>query len=120
MIAGSLRLADLSLPAKIMLTPFLALIGCGYLVAVLNIYYHHHNADLEPALTLNDLRRVYHGLDKQVTAESAVRIPSKMEQMVSPGGEMRDNLEKGGEPAIRALTAWLERGSREAEFASRC
>ncbi len=38
--------------------------------------------------------------------------------MVRPGGPMRKHLEKGGEPAIRGLIAWLEGGSDEASFTS--
>ena len=57
------RLVDLPLPAKVTLTAFLALIGSGYLVSALNIFEHHHEADLEPGLTLDDLRRVYHRAD---------------------------------------------------------
>jgi hypothetical protein len=117
MTAPPVRLVALPLPAKLLLTAFLALIGVGYFVALLNIYEHHHDADLDPALTINDLRRVYHGIDKQVTSETRARTPSKMEEMVSPDGKMRKNLEKGGEPAIRALTFWLQHDAKEADFA---
>ncbi len=111
-----LRLVDLPRPAKVMLTAFLALLGVGYLVSVLNIYEHHQDADLEPGLTLNDLRRVYHGLEKQVTSEVRATTPAPMLRMVAPGGKMRKFLERGGEPAVRVLTSWLEAGAPEADF----
>jgi hypothetical protein len=117
MTTGFLRLANLPLPAKLLLTPFLALIGVGYFVALLNIYEHHADADLEPGLTFNDLRRVYHGIDKAVTSKTQERNPSPMQKMTSPGGKMRPKLEKGGEAAVRALTSWLADGAKEADFA---
>jgi hypothetical protein len=111
-----LRLAELPTAAKVPLTAFLALIGAGYFVAILNIYEHHHEADLESGLTFDDLRRVYHGLDKEVTSRTRQRIPSKMETMVRPGGAMRPYLEEGGEATIVALTSWLQGGAEEAGF----
>lgn len=118
MSASNWRLANLPLSAKIMLTAFLALLGCGYFFAIGNIYEKHHEADLEPGLTIDDLRRTYHGLEKTVTEENQTRLPSTMERVVAPGGIMRMYLELGGEPAVRALTTWLDRGSPEADFAT--
>lgn len=117
MMPGAVRLVNLPMPAKLLLTPFLALIGCGYFVALLNIYEHHVEADLEPGLSLNDLRRVYHGIDKLVTSQTQLRNPSPMQKMTAPDGEMRPKLEKGGERAVRALTRWLADGAKEADFA---
>jgi hypothetical protein len=110
------RLADLPLPARLLLTPFLALIGVGYFVALLNIYEHHADADLEPGLSFNDLRRVYHGLEKPVSSTTQQRNPSPMQKMTAPGGKMRPKLEKGGEAAVRALTSWLADGAKESDF----
>lgn len=111
------RLANLPVAAKVMLSAFLALVGLGYLIAVGNIYEHHAEADLEPGISMNDLRRVYHGIEKEVTAEVHTRLPSPMLLMVRPGGKMRKHLERGGEPAIRSLMGWLETGAKESAFA---
>ena len=116
MFNSSLRLADLPVSAKVLLTAFLALIGTGYLVGLRNIYEHHHEADLEPGMTVDDLRRVYHGLDKEVSSEGRERFPSLMERMVRPGGPMRKYLERGGPQSTAVLTSWLEQGATEAEF----
>ncbi len=113
---GSIRLADLSLPAKMALTVFRALMGAGYLVAALNIYEHNHDADGDPAMTPDDLRAVYHGLDKVVTAETRLSLPSPMLKQISPGGAMRSFLEKGGEAATRVLVTWVRDGAKEADF----
>ncbi len=114
---GSLRLADLPFSGKLLVTAFLALIGVGYLIGVRNIFEHHSEADLQPGLTVDDLRRNYHGLEVESTSDARKHTPSIMEKMVRPGGPMRKFLEKGGEPAIRGLTAWLEGGSEEEAFA---
>lgn len=113
---SNLRLAHLPVGAKLMLTAFLALLGCGYLVAVRNIYEKHHEADLEPAMSIDDLRRTYHGLEKTITSESRPRTPSVMELMVKPGGPMRAYLEQGGPKAVRTLMHWLETGAEQAAF----
>ncbi len=112
----SFRLVNLSTAAKTLLTTFLLLMGVGYLVALTNIWEHHHDADLEPGLSFDDLRRVYHGLDKQTEPQELEHQPSLMEKMIRPDGLMRKNLEKGGEAAIRALTSWLRGGSKEVDF----
>jgi mono/diheme cytochrome c family protein len=117
-VPSSFRLADLSLAAKVTLTLFLALIGFGYLVAVANIYYQQKDADLEPGLTLDDLKRTYHGLEKEVTTDMRPMRASDMLEHVRPGGKMRKYLEKGGPPAIRTLMAWLEAGASEGTFAT--
>ena len=113
----SLRVASLPLPARIMVTLFLLLVGSGYLVATANIYLQHQDADLEPGLTPADLQRTFHGLEKEVTPETPVTVTSQMLEQVRPGGKMRKFLEKGGEPAIQALVSWLEGGAKEEDFA---
>ena len=112
----SFRLARLSAPAKMMITLFLALIGSGYLVATANIYLQNENADLEPGLTLDDLKRNFHGLEKIVTPDAKVTVNSTMLEQVREGGDMREHLDPGGEPAIRALISWLEKSATEADF----
>lgn len=110
------HLPSLSLPAKLMLTLFLFLMGTGVLVSLANIYFHHHDADLDPALTTDDIRRVFHGMNKTVTTQQGTVKPSEMLKEVSPGGKMRKHLEAGGPAAVRSLVAWLETGAKEADF----
>lgn len=99
-----------------MLTLFLFLMGAGVLVSQANIYHHHHDADLDPELTVDDIRRTFHGMEKMVTAQENTAKPSEMLKEVSPGGRMREYLEAGGPPAVRSLTTWLESGGKEADF----
>jgi hypothetical protein len=40
-----------------------------------------------------------------------------MLKQVRPGGDMREYLDKGGEPAVRGLITWLENAAPETEFA---
>ena len=111
------RLADLPTSAKLMITAFAVLIGCGYLMAAYNIYERHNDADLEPGLTLADLQRVYHGLERTATHEVRKRTPSMMERMVQPGAPMRRHLEQGGPDAVAVLTDWLADDAPQADFA---
>ncbi len=113
----SMRLSRLSLPAKLLITLFLGLVGPGYLVGSANIMLQHEDADLEPGLSLDDLRRTFHGLEKTVTPDAEITVHSVMLEEVSPEGEMREYLEKGGEGAVRSLVGWLEDASKEETFA---
>ncbi|MFV1968376.1 MAG: hypothetical protein ACC628_23365 [Pirellulaceae bacterium] len=113
----SLRLARLSLAGKLLVTLFLLLVGPGYLCATANIFFQHQDADLEPGLTLDDLRRTFHGLEKEITPEAKITVTSHMLEHVRPGGEMREYLDRGGEPSIRALITWLEAGAKKEDFA---
>lgn len=107
----SMRLARLSLPAKVLVTLFLGLVGLGYLVATANIYFQHKDADGNPTPGLDDLRKTFHGIEKQVVTGST------MLDQVRPSGDMYEYLELGGETEIRALTSWLEGGAKEEDFA---
>ena len=112
----SMRLARLSLPAKLLVTLFLLLVGVGYLVTTANLYLQHQDADLEPGLSPDDLKRTFHGLEKEVSPEAQVSVRSRMLDQIQPGGKMRKFLERGGEPAIRSLESWLKEGVKEQDF----
>ncbi|MGQ9591073.1 MAG: hypothetical protein ACUVYA_12350 [Planctomycetota bacterium] len=116
---NAFRLCRLPAAVKATLTAYLALVSLGYLVGTANIYFRHRENDLEPGLGPNDLVRHFHGLRKTVSARSEVPRRSPMLAQVEPGGGMRANLERGGEPAVRTLIRWLERGALEEEFARR-
>ena len=116
---NSLRLADLPVSGKLLVTLFLLIVGPGFLVATANIYFQHQDADLEPGLSVDDLRRTFHGMEKTVTPDATILVNSTMLEQVRPGGDMREHLEMGGEPAIRALTTWLEGGAKEEDFATK-
>lgn len=110
------RLPALSLGAKLTLTLFLLLVGGGYLVAVAKIYVWHNAADGVPGMSPDDLRAVFHGLEREVTEEVRNTLASEMLREVRPGGGMRRYLMRGGESAERALIGWLESGASEADF----
>ncbi|MHC4064313.1 MAG: hypothetical protein ACYSUI_07410 [Planctomycetota bacterium] len=115
----SLRLRGLPTAARVLLTAFLLLITAGYLAALGNLYHRHELADEREGLTFSDLRAHFHGLDAEPandTGASAALPPSRMLQMVQPGGEMRKHLTKGGPPAVRALTGWLRGGALDEHF----
>jgi len=113
----ALRLARLSLPAKLLITLLLLIIGPGYLFGTANIFFKHQNADGEPGLTVDDLRATFHGMTRTFQPEDKTIVNSAMLKQVRPGGDMREHLDKGGEPAVRSLLAWLENTAKEDEFA---
>jgi hypothetical protein len=121
--ARSLRLSTLPPAGKVLLTAFIALVGGGYLSALANLYHQHHMKDAAPALSFRDLVLNFHGgqLEERPTSTTspstdAGEVPPKMLKMVLPGGKMRDELEDGGEPAVRALIAWLKAGAEASTF----
>ena len=107
------RLARLSLPAKLMITLLLLIIGPGYLFGTANILFKHQNADGEPGLTVDDLRATFHGMTRTFQPEDKRIVNSSMLKQVRPGGDMREHLDKGGEPAVRGLITWLENAAKE-------
>lgn len=111
-----LRLARLSLPAKLLVTLLVLILGVGYLFGAANILLKHESADGEPGVTIDDLRAHFHGMTRTFKPEDKVTVHSLMLKEVGPRGGMRDYLEQGGEPAVRALIKWLENGALEKEF----
>ncbi len=112
----TIRLARLSVPAKVLVTLFLLIVGPGYLCGTANIYFKHQMDDGEPGLTVDDLRAAFHGLEKKYQPDDTVTVNSAMLTEVRPDGSMREYLDKGGEPAVRALIKWLESEAKEADF----
>jgi len=112
----ALRLVRLSLPAKLLITLLLLIIGPGYLFGTANIYFKHQNADGVPGLGIDDLKAAFHGMTQEFPPEDKVIVNSTMLEQVRPDGDMREHLDKGGEPAVRGLIQWLENAAKEDEF----
>ncbi len=112
----SIRLARLTLAAKLLVTLFLLIVGPGYLFGTANIFFKHQYADDKPGLSLDDLRATFHGMERTFQPGDKEIVNSEMLTQIRPDGDMREYLEEGGEPAIRGLTAWLEKKSPEDEF----
>ncbi len=97
-------LATLPAGARIMLTAFLAIIGSGYLVAVLNIYHSHQMADGVAGMSLDDVRAVYSGM----SVSSDAPAPSRMLTMIET--TMREYVQDDDFPVLRA---WLVDGGQK-------
>lgn len=96
------------LAVRIMLTAFLAIIGCGYLIAIANLYEKHQLADGKEGLTVDDVRAVYAGLTINVTDETV--LPSRMLTQIRTS--MRQYLQDDAQFAT--LEDWLKLGGSEA------
>ena len=110
------RLREFSLPFRLTITLFVALLVSGYLLSVGNIVTRHEMADGSPGLTLHDIVAHYHGLTKVVAPDSPVEIHSEMLREVGPDGGMREYLDDGGPSAVRALLTWLAAGGTKKGF----
>ena len=82
---NSFRLAAIPVPAKLLVTLLLLIIGPGYLFGVANIYFKHQNADGEPGMTLDDLKASFHGLEKTFQPDDKITVHSVMLEQVRPG-----------------------------------
>lgn len=101
-------LAKLPRGARLMLTAFLAIIGTGYLIAVLNIYHSHSKADGVDGMSLDDIRAVYSGL----TVARGRPSPSRMLTMIQT--TMREYI--SSEEDFEVLQAWLKEGGGKDTF----
>ncbi len=87
MNGDGIRLAKLSVPAKLMVTLFLIIVGCGYLFGAANIYFKHQMDDDRPGLTPDDLRAAFHGMQRQYKPEDKIIVNSTMLKEVRPGAK---------------------------------
>jgi len=68
-------LAKLGLPAKVLVTCFLCVIGVGYLFSVYTVYAVHKDADTQPGFSMNDIVLTYCG-DREHTVLETVSLGS--------------------------------------------
>jgi hypothetical protein len=54
-------LMKLGIPAKVLITLFLCVMGLGYIFALFTIYISHENADGKPGLSMDDIVITYYG-----------------------------------------------------------
>ena len=54
-------LVKLGIPAKLLITVFLCVMGLGYIFALFTIYISHENADSKPGLSMDDIVITYYG-----------------------------------------------------------
>ncbi len=101
-LAG-IRLQELSLPLKLLVTIFLIVMGIGYLISLANLYLTYNLTDGEPGLTVNDLKRAFYG-DRNNT-----RLAAKID-----GGSMEQYLPVPGEKQM--ILSWIQDGAHEDPF----
>jgi len=100
---SGIRLRDLSLPLKLLVTVFLIVLGIGYLISMANLYLTYSLTDGEPGLTAADLKRAFYG-DRNNT-----RLAAKID-----GGSMEQFLPVPGEKEI--ILSWVQDGAHEDQF----
>lgn len=105
--AGGL-LPRLPLGVRVLVTTFIVLIGCGYVIAFLNIQERHAMADGKPGLSLDDIRAVFGGYKQAASAAAS----SRMLTMIR--GEMRQYF--SSDLDFAALESWLAAGAKREAF----
>src|SRR5688572_10736284 len=98
-----MRLRELSLPIRLVLTGALVMLGVGYAIAMLNLHFTYGGMDGQPGLTMADMRRAFHGT-RNVTRLAAKIDGGSMEQYLP------DPLQKS------AILNWIQDGANEAGF----
>ena len=97
------RLGELTLTLRCLATLTLLVLGVGYGVAIINLYYTYSMMDGEPGMTPADLKRAFHG-DRTVT-----RLAAKID-----GGSMEQFLPN---PLDKAkILNWLQDGTPRETF----
>jgi hypothetical protein len=101
-LAG-VRLSQLPLSLKLLVTIFLMVLGVGYFISLANLYLTYNLTDGEPGLTVNDLKRAFYG------NRDNTRLAAKID-----GGSMEQYLPVPGEK--QAILSWIQDGAHEGGF----
>ncbi|MBI5764305.1 MAG: hypothetical protein HZA51_12360 [Planctomycetes bacterium] len=101
-------LPRLPLGVRALLTTFIVLIGCGYVIAFLNIQERHGMADGKPGLSLDDIRAVFGGYKKTAGAAASSRMLTMIRS------EMRQYF--SSDLDFAALESWLTTGAKQEAF----
>jgi hypothetical protein len=96
------NLKGLGVPAKVLITFFLLVIGTGYLSAVYAIYETHRLADAKEPLTMADIVLTYYG-DRETTVLGSKSL-----------GTMKSYYES--ENDIDAVFAWIDSGTERIAY----
>ncbi len=88
--------------SRIVITLFLAVLSLGYIAAISNLYLAHHDADLKPELTIEDIKTHFHG------------DPSLTRLTIMINTDMRQYLETEEEKI--AIEEWVAAGASESGY----
>lgn len=102
---SSIRLQNLPLVYKLLITMFLITLGIGYIVSIVNLNFQYSMMDGQPGLTAADLKRAFYG-DRTNT-----RLAAKIN-----GGSMEQYLPN---PAHKnTILNWIQDGANQDQFES--
>ncbi|MBN2223666.1 MAG: hypothetical protein JW765_03230 [Deltaproteobacteria bacterium] len=95
-------LVKLGIPAKLLITVFLCVMGLGYIFAIFTIYISHENADAKPGLSMNDIVITYYG-NREGTAMEDKSLGSMATYFSSDGDK-------------NAVIEWIRAGAEVASY----
>ncbi|HHM05766.1 MAG TPA: hypothetical protein ENJ19_08485 [Gammaproteobacteria bacterium] len=97
-------LSERDFSERLLYSGFLLLVGVGYLMALILLYYTHQGHDGKPGLSVEDIAYSYHGNRSGTRLEAAIRGPMS----AYLGSEERQEI-----------VAWLSDGASEGAFAAK-
>ena len=98
------RFYDCTVSRKLLWTCFLILMGCGYLMAITNLYLTHQGLSGKPGISVEDIAASYYGNRSGTRLETAIR------------GFMSTNI-SDEDRAI--MEAWLHAGAPETDYTTK-
>lgn len=98
-----LRVGNLPLPQRVVLSLTLIVLGIGYAIAMVNLYLTYSLTDGQPGLTAEDMRRAFYG------RRDNTKLASKIN-----GGSMAQFLPKPGDK--EKVLSWIQDGAERDGF----
>jgi hypothetical protein len=105
------RLRTLPTSARLAVTGFIAVLGFGYMFALLNLYIHLSKADGVAGLTSSDIVVTFHGPDsKQTMLEAKITTGSMKDFIPNAPDDPNGDLARG------KIVAWARGGAKKDAF----
>ena len=97
---SSIKLSQLPRTTKLVISFALVILGIGYLIALVNLYFTYSLTDGEPGLTAGDLKRAFYG------NRDNTRLAAKIH-----GGSMEQFLPNPGDK--EKILSWIQDGASQ-------
>lgn len=99
------RLSELPVSLKLVISLTLVVLGAGYLIALVSLYFTYSLTDGEPELTVTDFKRAFYGSRENTTLAAKIQ-----------GGSMEQFLTKRGDK--EKILSWIQDGAPRDKYES--
>jgi hypothetical protein len=107
------HLHSLDTPWKLLVTFFLIVLTCGFVVSELYVMHTTEPMDGKEGMSLDDITYMFHGDKKKTTLRK--QVLGGMKKYFAEGGELK-NLTQEDQADIDAVIAWNDAGATEAGY----